>query len=223
MTRAKRVFDLVGAGVGVVLLAPLLALLAILVKAADGGTVFFRQERVGYRGRPFRIWKFRTMVPDAEAHGLPLTVGGDPRVTRIGAWLRRLKLDELPQLFNVLGGDMSLVGPRPEAPRYVAAYDAAERSVLELVPGVTDEASIRYADESTILAAAADPERLYVEEIMRDKIRLNLAYAADATVWADFRVILATLRRLSSRAGGIDQAAPSGRAARPQAARCPTR
>ncbi len=196
MTRAKRTFDLVSAGIGVVLLVPLLALLALLIKAEDGGPVFFRQERVGYRGRPFRIWKFRTMIRDAEARGLPLTVGRDPRVTRIGAWLRRLKLDELPQLFNVLAGDMTLGGPRPEVPRYVASYGAAERRVLELVPGVTDEASIRYADESTILAATVDPERVYVEEILREKIRLNLKYAARATVWTDLRVILATLRRL---------------------------
>ena len=196
MTRAKRTFDLVSAGIGVVLLVPLLALLALLIKAEDGGPVFFRQERVGYRGRPFRIWKFRTMIRDAEARGLPLTVGRDPRVTRIGAWLRRLKLDELPQLFNALAGDMTLVGPRPEVPRYVATYGAAERRVLELVPGVTDEASIRYADESTILAATVDPERVYVEEILREKIRLNLKYAARATVWTDLRVILATLRRL---------------------------
>ncbi len=196
MTRAKRTFDLVSAGIGVVLLVPLLALLALLIKAEDGGPVFFRQERVGYRGRPFRIWKFRTMIRDAEARGLPLTVGRDPRVTRIGAWLRRLKLDELPQLFNALAGDMTLVGPRPEVPRYVATYGAAERRVLELVPGVTDEASIRYSDESTILAATVDPERVYVEEILREKIRLNLKYAARATVWTDLRVILATLRRL---------------------------
>src|SRR2546426_8575190 len=132
MTRAKRTLDLVTAGAGLVLLAPLLAVVAVLVKAEDGGSVFFRQERVGYRGRPFRMWKFRTMVPDAAALGLPLTVGGDSRVTRVGVWLRRLKLDELPQLFNVLVGDMSLVGPRPEVPRYVACYGAAQRRVLEL-------------------------------------------------------------------------------------------
>ncbi len=208
MTRGKRTFDLVGAGVGVVLLTPLLALLALLVKAEDGGPVFFRQERVGYRGRRFRMWKFRTMVPDAEARGLPLTVGRDPRVTRIGAWLRQLKLDELPQLFNVLVGDMTLVGPRPEVPCYVAVYDATERRVLEVMPGMTDEASIRYADESTMLASAADPERVYVDEIVREKIRLNLAYAARATVWTDFRVILATLRWLFRSSDGVNQVVP---------------
>src|SRR2546425_941834 len=196
MTRAKRTLDLVCAGVGVALLAPLFLFIALLVKAEDGGPVFFKQERIGYRGRPFRMWKFRTMVPDAEACGLPLAVGRYVRVTGVGAWLRRLKLDELPQLFNVVVGDMTLVGPRPEVPRYVALYRADQRRVLELVPGVTDEASIRYADEGTMLAAAADPERVYVDEIVPEKIRLNLDYAARATVWTDVRVILTTLRHL---------------------------
>jgi len=196
MTLAKRSLDLVGAAAGLLLLTPLLVLVALLIKAADGGPVFFRHERVGYRGRRFRMWKFRTMVPDAETRGLPLTVGQDARVTRPGAWLRRLKLDELPQLLNVLVGDMTLVGPRPEVPRYVGSYSADQRRVLELVPGLTDEASLRYADESRILAAAADPQLVYVREIVPDKIRLNLAYAARATVWTDVRVILATLLQL---------------------------
>jgi lipopolysaccharide/colanic/teichoic acid biosynthesis glycosyltransferase len=207
MTRAKRTLDLVGAGAGVVLLSPVFLVVALLVKAEGGGPVFFRQERVGYRGRPFRIWKFRTMVPGAEARGLPLTVGRDVRVTRLGAWLRRLKLDELPQLFNVLVGDMTLVGPRPEVPRYVASYGLEQRRVLELVPGVTDEASLRYLDESAMLAAAADPEQMYVSEIIPEKIRLNLAYAAHATVWTDLRVILSTLRRLFRSPSGTRQAA----------------
>jgi lipopolysaccharide/colanic/teichoic acid biosynthesis glycosyltransferase len=196
MIRAKRALDLVGAGAGVVLLSPLLLVVALLVKAEDGGPVFFRQERVGYRGHPFWIWKFRTMFPGAELQGLPLTVGRDARVTRVGSWLRRLKLDELPQLFNVLAGEMTLVGPRPEVPRYVASYGLEQRRVLELVPGITDEASIRYLDESALLAAAADPEQVYVNEIIPEKIRLNLAYAAHATVWTDLRVIMATVRRL---------------------------
>jgi lipopolysaccharide/colanic/teichoic acid biosynthesis glycosyltransferase len=196
MIRAKRVLDLAGAGGGIVVLSPLFLVIAVLIKVHDGGPVFFRQERVGYRGRLFQMWKFRTMVPDAEKQGLPLTVGQDRRVTRVGAWLRRCKLDELPQLFNVLAGDMTLVGPRPEVPRFVATYGAPERRVLELVPGVTDEASIQYADETELLATAPDPERFYVSEIVPAKIRLNLAYAARATVWTDVAVILATLRRL---------------------------
>jgi lipopolysaccharide/colanic/teichoic acid biosynthesis glycosyltransferase len=211
MTRKKRIFDLVGAGLGVVLLAPLLALLAFLVKAEDGGPVLFKQERVGYRGRRFRIWKFRTMVTDAEARGLSLTVRRDPRVTRIGAWLRRLKLDELPQLFNVLLGDMSLVGPRPDVPRYVALYRAPERRVLELVPGMTDEAALLYLDEDAMLAAAPDPELHYLTEIAPGKIRLSLAYAARATVWSDLRVILATLRHLYWSATGTHLSSPVGR------------
>ena len=209
MTRAKRTLDLVAAGAGLVLLAPLLAVVAVLVKSEDGGPVFFWQERVGYRGRPFRIWKFRTMVPDAAARGLPLTVGRDARVTRIGAWLRRLKLDELPQLFNVLVGEMTLVGPRPEVPCYVESYSTEQQRVLELVPGITDEASIRYVAESALLAASLDPERVYVSEIVPDKIRLNLAYAAHATVWSDMWVILATLRRLVGSRNGA-RYAPTG-------------
>src|SRR2546427_3852520 len=223
MTRARRPRALVTAGAGLVVLAPLLAVVAVLVKTEDGGSVFFRQERVGYRGRTFRIWKFRTMVPDAGAQGLPLTVGGDSRVTRIGAWLRRLKLDELPQLFNVLVGDMTLVGPRPEVPRYVGSYTAEQRRVLELVPGVTDEASIRYVEESTLLAWAVDPERAYVNEIVPDKIRLNLAYAMRATVWTDLCVILATLRQLLRLPAGTRPTATPGLSAAslPRAAPAP--
>jgi len=196
MTVAKRTFDLAGAAAGLLVLAPLFLVIALLVRAEDGGPAFFGQQRVGHRGRPFRMWKFRTMVRDAESRGLPLTVERDPRVTRVGAWLRRLKLDELPQLFNVLVGDMTFVGPRPELARYVALYGAAERQVLELVPGITDEASIRYADEDALLAKAADPERFYVDQIIQEKIRINLAYAARATFWTDVGVILATLRHL---------------------------
>src|SRR2546423_12754364 len=155
MTRAKRTFDLVGAGLGVVLLAPLLALLALLVKAEDGGPVLFKQERVGYRGRRFRIWKFRTMVPNAEARGLPLTVGRDPRVTRIGAWLRRLKLDELPQLFNVLAGDISLVGSPTGAPPHVPLYPRPGRPGLQPVAGLNHQGGLSHLRQGTPFAASA--------------------------------------------------------------------
>jgi lipopolysaccharide/colanic/teichoic acid biosynthesis glycosyltransferase len=170
MTRAKRVMDVCGSLVGLVVLAPLFVLVGIAI-AADGrdggsGSVLFAQERVGLRGARFRMWKFRTMVVDAERRGAQLTVGADPRITRVGRWLRRLKIDELPQLFNVLRGEMSLVGPRPEVPRFVALYTEAQRAVLDLVPGITDPASIRYRDEASELARAADPERCYIEEIM---------------------------------------------------------
>lgn len=198
---SKRGFDLFWAALGLVVLAPLLVVVAVLVKIQDGGPVFFRQERVGHRGLPFRVWKFRTMVVDAGSRGPALTVAGDPRLTRVGVWLRRAKLDELPQLLNVLAGEMSLVGPRPEVPRYVALYTAEQRRVLDLVPGLTDAASIRYRDESALLARSGDPEQTYVHTIMPEKIALSLAHATRATRWSDVRTIVATLRRLWGRAG----------------------
>jgi lipopolysaccharide/colanic/teichoic acid biosynthesis glycosyltransferase len=180
--------------VGLALLWPLFAAIALTVKASDGGAVFFRQERVGYQGRRFRMWKFRTMAPHAHRSGIPLTVAGDPRITRVGRWLRRLKLDELPQLLNVVAGEMSLVGPRPEVPRYVATYTPEQRRVLELVPGVTDVSSIAYRRENQLLAEANDAERTYIEDILPEKIRLSLEYAAGANVWSDILVILRTIR-----------------------------
>jgi lipopolysaccharide/colanic/teichoic acid biosynthesis glycosyltransferase len=189
----KRLFDLAITLPGLVVLSPILLGIAIAIKLDDGGPVFFRQRRVGLAGRPFRMWKFRSMVVDAERKGGQITVGRDPRVTRLGHWLRRLKLDELPQLFNVVAGDMSLVGPRPEVPQYVALYSEQQRQVLCLVPGVTDPASIRYREEAALLAQRRDAERAYVEEVMPDKIRINLEYAARASVWTDFLVILKTL------------------------------
>lgn len=196
MKLSKRLFDLGLTIPGLLFLLPALLFIAAAVKLGDGGPVFFRQERVGQGGRRFRIWKFRTMVVDAERRGIPLTVGDDPRITRVGRWLRRYKLDELPQLFNVLVGEMSLVGPRPEVPGYVALYTAEQRKVLDLAPGITDPASLRYRNESEILAQSADPEQVYVSEIMPAKIRLNLEYAQDATVWKDFVVVLRTLGAL---------------------------
>jgi len=198
--RAKRLFDLCATIAGLVVLGPVLLIVALLIKLDDGGSVFFRQERVGRAGRAFRVWKFRTMIPDAERRGGALTVGDDPRTTRVGRWLRHSKVDELPQLFNVLAGEMSLVGPRPEVPCYVARYSADQRRVLDLVPGITDPASIAYRRESELLARAADPERYYVTAVMPDKIRINLTYAAHANRWTDLKVVLETLGRLHGRA-----------------------
>lgn len=192
----KRLFDLSSTILGLVLLAPVLLVVSLLIKLDDRGPVFFRQTRVGRGGRAFRVWKFRTMVPDAERRGGALTVGDDPRTTRVGRWLRHSKVDELPQLFNVLAGDMSLVGPRPEVPRYVARYSSDERRVLELKPGITDPASIVYSRESELLAGAPDPERYYTTVVMPDKIRINMTYAARASRWTDLKVVLATLRHL---------------------------
>ncbi len=193
---AKRAFDLTASIAGTVVLAPVLVAIAVAVRA-DGGPVIFRQIRVGRGGRTFRMWKFRSMVPNAERLGPLLTVAGDVRVTRVGAWLRRTKLDELPQLWNVIVGEMSLVGPRPEVTRYVDRYSADERRVLDLLPGVTDPASLRYLDEEHELAAAADPESVYVTHIMPEKIRLNLEHARSATVLRDALVIAQTLHALT--------------------------
>ena len=189
----KRAFDLFWSALGLAVLSPVLALVALAVKLEDGGPVFFRQLRIGRRGRPFRIWKFRTMVVDADRQGRAITVGRDPRITRVGHRLRDTKLDEIPQLLNVFLGEMSLVGPRPEVPRYVELYTEAQRAILALRPGITDLASIKYRNESDLLGAAENPDETYVQILLPDKIRINLAYASEAGLWSDFLVILATL------------------------------
>lgn len=196
---AKRLFDLIAAGLGLALLALPGLLVALAIKLDSRGPVFFRQERVGRGGRPFRIHKFRSMRVDAERQG-QLTVGADARITRVGGWLRRSKLDELPQLIDVLLGDMSLVGPRPEVPRYVAVYPAPLRDVvLSVRPGITDPASLRLADESLLLAHAVDPEKEYVEVILPAKLAEAAAYAKQATLMSDLRIIFRTLGLLFKR------------------------
>ncbi len=197
MSLGKRVTDFTCSGLGLLLLSPLLLAIALAVWLGDRGPVLYRQERVGRGSRPFTMLKFRSMVTGADRKGRLVTVGGDERVTPVGRWLRRLKLDELPQLLNVLRGEMSLVGPRPEVQRYVDLYTAEQRLVLELVPGITDPASIKYRDEETVLAGYDDPDRAYVEVIMPDKIAINLSYAARATVLSDLAVILKTLLRIT--------------------------
>ncbi len=196
MTRA---FDLLAAIAGLLLLLPFLLLIALLIKLEGSGPVFFRQVRVGRGGRPFRIWKFRTMVVNAERIGRSITVGEDQRITRTGAWLRRWKLDELPQLINILIGEMAFVGPRPEVPRYVALYTREQRKVLDLRPGITDLASIAYRNESELLKACEDPEAFYIQHVLPDKIMINLDYASKSSIWRNFKVILATLGLLSPR------------------------
>ncbi|WP_022980062.1 sugar transferase [Ideonella sp. B508-1] len=196
---AKRLFDLIAAGLGLALLALPGLLVALAIKLDSPGPVFFRQERVGRGGRPFRIHKFRSMRVEAERQG-QLTVGADARITRVGGWLRRSKLDELPQLIDVLVGDMSLVGPRPEVPRYVAVYPASLRDVvLSVRPGITDPASLRLADESLLLAHAVDPEKEYVEVILPAKLEEAAAYAKQATLMSDLRIIFRTLSLLLKR------------------------
>jgi lipopolysaccharide/colanic/teichoic acid biosynthesis glycosyltransferase len=189
----KRLLDLAIAVPGLIVLSPVLLLISVLIAIGDRGPVFFTQERVGKGGSRFRMYKFRTMITRAEKVGGQLTVRHDKRITRIGRLLRKTKIDELPQLLNVVFGDMSLVGPRPEVPRYVDMYTPEQREVLQLPPGITDPASIKYRSESDLLARSEDPERTYVEQIMPDKITLNLEYAEHASLAGDLRLILETL------------------------------
>lgn len=196
----KRAFDLLVATFVLLLLAPLLLLLAAAIRIDSPGPAFFLQERVGRRGARFRIHKFRSMRIDAAARGPAITVADDPRVTRVGRWLRARRLDELPQFIDVWLGHMSLVGPRPELPRFVERYPPALReAVLAVRPGITDPASIAHLDEAALLAGAADPEREYVEKILPAKLRLQADYAATATLRSDIGVLWRTLRALSRR------------------------
>jgi lipopolysaccharide/colanic/teichoic acid biosynthesis glycosyltransferase len=190
---SKRLFDVLAAAAGLLLLAPILLAIALWIRLDSPGPALFRQRRVGRHGRLFDIVKFRTMVdqPDQQRQ---LTVGRDPRITRVGRVLRRTKLDELPQLLNVLGGTMSLVGPRPEVPRYVDRYPPAVRqAVLSVAPGITDLASILYKDENDILGRAQDPERTYVETILPVKLEYYQRYVRERSFWLDLRIIVRTL------------------------------
>lgn len=191
---AKRIFDWLASSLGLMALSPLLLALAVWVKLDSSGPVFFRQERVGRGGRTFRIHKFRTMVTDAEKKGLQITVGADARVTRVGHWLRRYKLDELPQLLDVWFGNMSLVGPRPEVPRYVACYPVGVREVvLSVRPGITDRASIEFKDENEILGRAADPHTAYVNEVLPIKLRYYVEYVNTRSLLGDISLIFKTI------------------------------
>ena len=188
----KRLFDMAASGIGLLLLAPLLLVLAAWIKCDSAGPVFFLQERVGLCGKLFRIIKFRSMRQDNA--GLQITVGEDARITRSGRFIRAYKLDELPQLINVLLGDMSLVGPRPEVPRYVALYPADVREeVLSVRPGMTDLASVQYRSESDLLAASSDPELTYTTVILPAKLALYQQYVRQRSLWLDVRIIGMTL------------------------------
>lgn len=195
----KRALDLISSILGIFILTPMFILIAVWIKIDSPGPAFFRQTRVGRFGVHFKIWKFRTMVVNAPSLGTAITVGDDPRITSSGKWLRKFKLDELPQLLNVIKGEMSLVGPRPEVPYYVQFYTAAQRQVLDLIPGITDLASIKYRNENELLAASAeehealDAEELYIKKVIPDKIRINLEYAREATILRDLVIILKTI------------------------------
>jgi lipopolysaccharide/colanic/teichoic acid biosynthesis glycosyltransferase len=191
----KRLMDVVGAAAGLLALAPVFLVVAVAIKLSDGGPVFYRANRVGRNGRPFQLYKFRSMRVGADRQGPGITVGGDARVTRVGRVLRRTKLDELPQLLNVLTGEMSLVGPRPEDARYVALYSEAQRRVLSVPPGITGAASLEYRDEESLLAGP-DWEQVYRNEVMPAKLRIELEYLEHRSSWSDLGLIVRTVAAL---------------------------
>jgi lipopolysaccharide/colanic/teichoic acid biosynthesis glycosyltransferase len=188
----KRVFDVLSAAMGLVVLAPALAAVALAIKMESRGPVFYRGLRAGQYGKPFRIFKFRTMVRNAEALGSASTPEDDQRITRVGRILRRLKLDELPQLLNVLRGEMSLVGPRPQVPWAVEQYTPEERTILKVRPGITDPASVRFRNESEILRGSENPDKDYFEKIHPEKMRLSLEYVRKQSFLLDCKIILQT-------------------------------
>jgi lipopolysaccharide/colanic/teichoic acid biosynthesis glycosyltransferase len=191
----KRAFDMIGAGVGLVLLLPLLVAIAGWIKFDSAGPVLFRQVRVGRFGCRFRIHKFRSMTLDAAAQGPAITASRDPRITRAGKYLRRYKLDELPQLIDVLVGDMSLVGPRPEVPEFVAHYPAISRDeILSVRPGITDDTSLRFRHENELLGDARDPRIIYIEKILPLKVASYVEYVRTRTLWGDLRILFRTAR-----------------------------
>ncbi len=193
----KRLLDIVLSIFGLALLAVPMLIISLIIKLTDFAPVLYRQVRVGKDGKEFKIFKFRSMRVGAEKMGAQITVGRDPRVTPVGRVLRKAKLDELPQLLNVLFGTMSFVGPRPEVPKYVAMYNDEQRKVLSVRPGITDIASVKYRNESELLAEAGDDwERLYVNKVMPDKLRLNLEYIEKQSLWFDIKLIFKTLVRL---------------------------
>lgn len=194
----KRAFDITVSLVGLIAFCPLFLLAAMLITLTSPGPILFRQERIGRGFSRFKILKFRTMVRDAAKLGGQLTVGKDPRITPIGHILRRTKLDELPQLVNVLKGDMSFVGPRPEVSRYVEMFRVDYEKILSVRPGITDLASIKYRHESDVLGQSTDPEATYLAEIMPDKIALSKEYVSRSSFWLDLRLIFQTLLRLAS-------------------------
>ena len=195
----KRLFDIVASSLGLIALSPLFLVLALWIKADSRGPVFYRQTRVGKDNRDFRLYKFRSMRPDADKGSL-ITIGGrDPRVTRSGYYIRKYKLDEFPQLINVLKGDMSPVGPRPEVRKYVDMYTPQQMKVLSVRPGITSLASIRYRNENEILAAADDPDRCYIEQVMPDKLRIDLEYVGNASLANDIRLILSTFKEIIAK------------------------
>ncbi|MFZ4785046.1 MAG: sugar transferase [Flavobacteriales bacterium] len=192
----KRLFDIITSLLALILLLPVILIVSVLIISDSKGGAFFHQIRVGRHGREFKLHKFRTMRPAAESGG-QLTVGmRDSRITNIGYTLRRYKLDELPQLWNILFGEMSVVGPRPEVPKYVALYSLEQRKVLNIRPGLTDYASIKYVNENEVLEKSDNPEKTYIEEIMPEKLQLNLKYLEDQNLFTDLKILFDTLKAI---------------------------
>lgn len=192
-----RIFDILLATLGLVILSPLLIFVYVAIVLESRGGGFYRQERTGRYGKPFRLIKFRSMYVNADKHGL-ITVGGhDNRITRVGYYIRKYKIDELPQLINVVNGDMSIVGPRPEVKKYTDLYTEEQRKILDVRPGITDYASIKYVDENEILGTSDNPERTYIEHIMPDKIKLNMIYISQNGIKEYFKIIFLTLTNIA--------------------------
>jgi lipopolysaccharide/colanic/teichoic acid biosynthesis glycosyltransferase len=192
----KRILDILASSLGIVILSPILLIIAVLIKLTSDGPIIFNQERIGLHGQPFHIKKFRTMVVNAEKLGKQITVEGDSRITSVGKYLRKFKLDELPQLFNVFLGEMSLVGPRPEVKKYVDMYTEEQRQVLLVRPGVTDYASIEYRNENELLAQSDNPEETYIKQVMPDKLGHNLRYIQEMSLGTDLKLIFLTLLKV---------------------------
>ena len=191
----KRIFDITLSLFGLIILLPFMLIIAILIKFDSKGTVFFKQIRITKGGKEFKIFKYRTMKAGSDKYS-QITVGKDERITKIGSFLRKYKLDEIPQLINVLIGDMSLVGPRPEVPKYVALYTDEQKEILKVRAGITDYASIEFSDENDLLASEKNPEEAYIEKIMPKKIELNKKYLSEISVLADVRIILLTIKKI---------------------------
>jgi len=196
---AKRIFDIILSGIGLVVLSPVILVIAIIIKRTSLGPVFYRGERTGLHGKSFRIFKFRSMIVDAEKTGVSSTSQEDTRVTPIGRFVRKTKLDEIPQLINVFIGDMSLVGPRPEVKKFTDMYTEDEKVLLSIRPGITDYASIWNSDEATLLAGSADPDKDYLEKIRPEKIRLQLKYFKEQSLITDMKILFLTVKKLVFR------------------------
>jgi lipopolysaccharide/colanic/teichoic acid biosynthesis glycosyltransferase len=213
----KRLIDASVSFVALVVLCPLFAVVGLAIKWTSPGPIFYWQDRVGRCGKIFKIAKFRSMVVDAEKKGLGITVSGDARVTRFGAFLRKSKIDEFPQLWNVLKGEMSLVGPRPELPQYVSSYTPEQQLVFRVRPGITDPASIRYRHEEAILAVSQDPDHYYRNVVLPDKLALNIRYIRDISIFSDIKCVIQTITSLFMQHTALSSEQISGHPSRPAA------